>query len=88
MNLRDYLKKKGLKQYFIASQLGISRAHFHRLLNGTGMPSLEIAVKIELLTNGEVTPKELYLEAVAKKELERKKEGLDGQSDSVKFLLP
>lgn len=88
MNLKDYLKKKGLKQYFVAAQLGITPAHFHRILNGIGCPSLEIAVKIELLTNGEVTPKELYLEAVAKKELERKKVDLDGQSDSEKFLLP
>ncbi len=39
-----------------ADQLGVSRSYVDRLARGSSMPSLDLALKIERLTGGAITP--------------------------------
>lgn len=53
MDLRTYLFQNRIKKGLFAEQLGISKAHLSRLVNGR-MPSLTLAIKIEEFTDGAV----------------------------------
>lgn len=62
MTLRTYLKQQGIRPYSahdMASLLGVQTVHLGHVAVGKKRPSLELAVKIEEITKGEVTPKEL-----------------------------
>ena len=52
--LKKYLKANRATQRDFASSLGISQAFLSQLLNGRRIPSLDLAVRIERLTDGAV----------------------------------
>ena len=54
MDLKLYMKIQDIKIYQMAKRLGISLGSMHNLFNGRE-PRLSLAMKIEEITNGEVT---------------------------------
>ncbi|OIQ32321.1 MAG: hypothetical protein BM562_05485 [Alphaproteobacteria bacterium MedPE-SWcel] len=55
MNLSEYLKMAMVTQSEFAAQVGVTQGVVSRLANGTKQPSLALAVRIELATQGAVT---------------------------------
>ena len=58
MKLADWLRKTGTTQVELARRLGISQGRVSQIVAGAA-PSLELALKISAVTNGEVTPEDL-----------------------------
>lgn len=54
-NLATYLKSRGISQREFARLLGVDPSIVSRLVHDLMRPSLELAVRIERLTNGLVT---------------------------------
>lgn len=59
MNLKKYLREKKIRYREFAEQLGINEQSLKNIIAGTSRPGLMLALKIEKLTNGEVTPLQL-----------------------------
>lgn len=59
MNLKEYLEEHRLTYREFAEKLGIRLQSLQGVVYGTRKPSLDLAVKIEELTGGEITPKDL-----------------------------
>ena len=59
MKLEKYLKKNNLSVREFARQSKISHTSIQRYKTGERTPRLEVALKIEKLTNGEVKVKDL-----------------------------
>lgn len=59
MNLKEYLDEKRLTYREFAEKLKIHPQSLQSIAYGKKRPSLELAVKIEELTEGELTPKKL-----------------------------
>ena len=59
MELREYLFKHRKTQTEMAKQLGVSTNHLSQIVRNERRPSIELAIKIEKLTEGEVTKEEL-----------------------------
>lgn len=74
MNLKQYLDKKRLTYREFAEQLEIQPQSLQSIAYGRRKPSLDLAVKIEELSNGELTPKDLldYFNNPPKKKPKRK----------------
>lgn len=53
--MRDYLFKNALSVKQFAGDLSISNSYLYQLIRGERRPSLELAQKIERLTQGEIT---------------------------------
>lgn len=60
MDLKTYLFTEGLGKDVFAKQLGIARHNIWRYCSGRGWPRLEVAKRIEKLTHGKVTAKEMF----------------------------
>lgn len=64
MNFAEYLKEKKIKPYSassaVAKTLRVSPQHVGDICRGLRCPSLEVALRIEDLTNGEVTVRDLF----------------------------
>lgn len=45
-NLKEIIKRRGLKQTFLADELGVSKQVFSTWTTGKSKPSLEVAYKI------------------------------------------
>jgi len=54
MTLRDYLEDTGLKQKWVAKQLGINITIMSAIVKGHRIPTPALAEKIRLVTNGKV----------------------------------
>lgn len=54
MEMRAFLKERGMTQGAAAAALGISRTHMTQILNGRKVPSLALACRIERMTDGAV----------------------------------
>lgn len=50
----EYITQCGEKRTVIAARLGISKSYLSDILNGNKTPSLDLAFRIERLTNGAV----------------------------------
>lgn len=59
MNLKKWLDKSNLTQIQFASKLGISRTHLHHILTSNRIPSRNLAIQIEIQTNGLVSAEEV-----------------------------
>lgn len=59
MNLREYLFKNKMTASEMARKLGINANYFRLIKNKRMRPGYELALKMELLTGGEVTISEL-----------------------------
>lgn len=59
MLLKDFLEKYGVKKKAFANSVGISTTNLWKILKGMGKPSLRTAQKIQEVTEGKVTIKEL-----------------------------
>ena len=59
MNLKRYLDEKRLTYREFAEKLGIRTQYVQSIAYGKQKPSLDLAVKIEEITNGELTAKDL-----------------------------
>lgn len=59
MNLKEYLEEIRSTYREFAEKLDIRPQYLQSIAYGKKKPSLELAVKIEELTHGKVTPKEL-----------------------------
>lgn len=59
MDVKKYLDEKRLTYREFAEKLGIRIQYLQSIAYGKRKPSLDLAVKIEELTNGELTPKDL-----------------------------
>ena len=59
MNFREYLDKHGITYREFAEKLGIHPQSLKNIACGMRRPGLRLSLKIEELTNGEVTPREL-----------------------------
>ena len=55
MQLNEWIKSKGLKQYEAAERLGISVFSLNRICTGHSNPTLEQVWKIETVTRRKVT---------------------------------
>lgn len=53
MNIRDYMTQHGISQKALAERIGTSQAHVCRLASGA-LPSLQLAIRIEEVTEGHV----------------------------------
>lgn len=53
--MKDYLFRKNLSVKQLAADLEISPSYLYQLVRGERKPSLELAKKIETITDGEVT---------------------------------
>ncbi len=61
MKLFDWMSKKGHSDTWLAQQLGVSKPAVSGYRTGKTVPSLENAVKIHRLTNGEVGYEDMLL---------------------------
>jgi len=59
MTLREYLFRNRKTAAAVARELGINEHYFRQICRCRLRPGFELATKIELLTGGEVTVKEL-----------------------------
>ena len=59
MSIREYLFKHRIPATVMAEKLGVNANYFRVLSRGEQKPGYELAMKIELLTGGEVTIKEM-----------------------------
>lgn len=59
MTLKEYLKKNGIHPVEFAVKCRLSPATVYAYLNGSSKPHQKTAEKIEILTNYQVTVKEL-----------------------------
>jgi DNA-binding transcriptional regulator YdaS (Cro superfamily) len=59
MELKNYLKKNGIKTIELAKVIGCQQSHVSLIANGKRKPSPELALAIEQATNGQVTRMEL-----------------------------
>ncbi len=59
MELREYLFRHRKTQTEMAKQLGVSLNHFSQIVRYQRHPSIGLAIKIEEITEGEVTKEEL-----------------------------
>lgn len=59
MDLKEYLEDKRLTYREFAEKLGIRTQSLQSVVYGSKKPSLDLAVKIEELTGGAITPKDL-----------------------------
>ena len=50
-----WLKEHGINREDLAKQLGVNRRHLDHLAREDRRPSLELAIKIERLTDGEIS---------------------------------
>lgn len=53
-HLQHYLASSGTRQSSLAAQLSITRGYMSELVSGRKVPSLELAFRIERLTDGAV----------------------------------
>ncbi len=53
-NLRTFLKENGLRQAEFAERVGTTQGMISRLVSGVVVPSLDLAVRIERITDGAV----------------------------------
>ena len=59
MKLKEYLIKNKINQQDFAKRLGIHYMHVNRIVNGRSFPSRKLALKIESLTDKNVSVMEL-----------------------------
>lgn len=59
MSIRDYLHINRLTASSVARKLGVHPSYLRMIKNGHYVPSEELALKIEILTGGQVTLAEL-----------------------------
>lgn len=59
MTIREWLFKNRMPASQMARSLGVSGNYMRMIKNGRVRPGYELATKIELLTGGEITIKEL-----------------------------
>lgn len=59
MKLRKYLRDRKIRYREFAEQLGINEQSLKNIAACTRRPGLLLALKIEKLTNGEITPAQL-----------------------------
>lgn len=52
--MKDWIKTKGIRQYECARALGVSPGFLSVILSGAKRPSLELAMRINLFTGGQV----------------------------------
>ena len=64
MQLSEYLSARGLKPADMARLLNVENSTVTRILRRERRPSLDLAARIEAVTNGEVTCRELAGEPV------------------------
>ena len=59
MKLKEYLDKNDKMYNKVAKSIGCSHVYFNNLVNGKHYPSIELAMKIESYSKGEVSWKDL-----------------------------
>lgn len=59
MHLRRYLTEQKITHQEAADDLGVTRQHIHRLAAGQSLPSLPLANRIMIWTDGSVTTMDL-----------------------------
>jgi len=69
MSLLDWLYRNRMSKAELAREMGISRATVANIITGAHCPTLAVAVKIEALTQGDVTPRCLYQGYLQTKEI-------------------
>lgn len=62
MLLKDYLYKNNLTNREFGKRLKVGENHVTSIKNGRHTPSIKLAMEIIKITNGEVTPEDLYPE--------------------------
>lgn len=75
MNLKEYLEEKRLTYREFAEKLGIRTQSLQTIVYGKRKPSLDLAVKIQELTEGAITPKDLLDDFYNPKASKRKYRG-------------
>ena len=53
--LKNWLENKGISQKEFAAMIGVAPSTIYRVITGKTRPKLDVARKIETLTNGEVS---------------------------------
>lgn len=70
MHLKKYLRQKKIRYRYFAEELGIAEQSLKNIVAGSRRPGLLLALKIEKLTDGQVTP--LQIAEDFEKNLEKK----------------
>jgi len=78
MNLKDYLRETGMKKKFLAHKIGVNPITLTSFLTGKRDISLSVGIRIEDVTNGAVTCREI-VNPVFVKEYEKKSKRLREQ---------
>lgn len=66
-DLRKHLSSQNITQAAFADMLGISRGYLSEILSGEKTPGLELAVRIETATEGQVTARSWIVPSEAQK---------------------
>lgn len=61
MEIKEYLKEKGISQKAFADTLRYSEINMSRIVNGLQMARIGTAIEIEKITEGKVTAKEVLM---------------------------
>lgn len=59
MKLKEYLRKQKITYRTFAQDLGIAEQSLKTIMAGIRRPGLSLCLKIEKLTNGQITPSQL-----------------------------
>lgn len=59
MNLKKYLRQKKIRYRTFAEELGVAEQSLKNIVACSRRPGLILALKIEKLTNGQITPQQM-----------------------------
>ena len=74
MKLKEYLRAKKIRYRAFSTELGISEQTLKNMMAGASRPGLLLALKIEKLTNGEITPQQMVEDFEAAQEKKQDKQ--------------
>ena len=60
MTLSEYMKQEGLRDAELAELCGRDRTRINRIRRGIAKPSLELLVRLERVTQGQVTAADFF----------------------------
>lgn len=80
MKLKEYLRIQKIRYRTFAEELGVAEQSLKNMVAGTSRPGLLLALKIEKLTKGQVTPQQLA------EDFEKAKEEKAQKQSSVKLV--
>lgn len=85
MKLKEYLREQKIRYRVFAENLGITEQSLKNIVAGTRRPGLLLALKIEKLTDGKITPAQLADDYAKISQIKAKKKNVKKRSNPKKF---